>query len=137
MATTPNPLEALTKALGVLAVGAEVAAEIQSAREKHGDQLETPIGNGRTASLLHDLAKTLSSKRHLAYLENGELEELAKAYCQGRTPSPEVEGDSWMKIIFEEFAEALAAEGADVRAELIQLAAMAQAAVLAYDHQNA
>lgn len=117
-------------------IGGEVLAEVQSARAKHGNQNHLPQGVGPDRSLSDEMAEYDPSPDATGGWTNADLEASAKARCQDAVNTNE--GDTWEKIITEEWAEYVAAETPeDQRAELIQLAAMAISAIRALDSQGA
>lgn len=97
----------------------EVLAELRRQNEKWGEQNHA-LGTGPDQRFLGARFSTLAQD--------------AKAECQANGPGE----DTWAAILLEEVFEALEeADPARVRAELIQVAAVAVQAVLSIDRQAA
>lgn len=92
----------------------EVIAEIRQAEEKHGAQLDLPMFHPNGHAIMEG--------------------SLAKHYTDMRSRAGEV---SWADILLEEVAESFDErdDTTKLRAELIQVAAMAVAWIRALDHQ--
>lgn len=127
-----DPLEQIQNSLAALSVAHEFARELRSAREKHGEQNDLSLGFNteyRLGSLLGDL-ETFGGLPHGFRVADEDLEKAAKRLCGGT-------GVAWRDILFEEFAETLTAETPEeLRAELVQVGAMALGAILALDYQQ-
>lgn len=115
----------------------DVNAEIDRARRKHGSQHDTPMGTGSEASYAEqldhaavELGLYTDDDFTLDCLTNAQLEQCAKHVCQ-------VTGDSWVKILGEEFFEAAAADDpAELDAELVQTIAMGVSMLQAHRRQR-
>lgn len=125
---------------------ADVQAEIDRARRKHGTQHDTPMGTGPDGDFLFQLDQAAAAAEvytdadeHylLDSLSNAELEIAAKRLCADGGTGDGTGGDTWAKILFEEFAEALAADDDELDAELVQVIAMAISMLQAHRRQQA
>lgn len=131
-------LENLTDVGERLQIWSDVSEEIDRARRKHGTQHDTPMGTGSEASYAEqldhaacELGLYTDDDYTLDCLTNAQLEQCAKNVCQ-------VTGDSWVKILGEEFFEAAAADDPDeLDAELVQTIAMGVSMLQAHRRQRA
>lgn len=122
--TTPPRWQRLFHALALTGVLAEVAEEISRAQEKHGSQVDVPFGTGSTATYLSALDE--HSGIYLDCQVNSDTEKAAKALTDA-TPTR-------FNILAEEVFEAGAAnDWPSLRAELVQVAAMAAAWIVVGD----
>jgi hypothetical protein len=122
----------ILRTMQATSVAFEVVGEVTKAAEKHGDQKDMALGFGSDESLMLDLYNETGLKMRL--LSNADLANVARSLEQSTSKAGK---PSWARVIFEEFAEAIAEdEWAKQRAELLQNGAMIVAAILAGDHQN-
>ena len=131
-------LEVLRDASERMSIWSDVTAELSRARAKHGTQHDIPMGTGPAESyalLLDNAAVNLDfydeEDHTLDCLNNRQLEECAKFVEQ-------TTGDSWVKILGEEFFEAAATDDPDdLDAELVQTIAMGVSMLQAHRRQQA
>lgn len=123
----------------------DVNAEIDRARRKHGTQHDTPMGTGPDGDFLFQLDQaaaraevyTDESEHYLLdSLSNAELEIAAKRLCADGGTGDGTGGDTWAKILFEEFTEALGADDDDLDGELVQTIAMGVSMLQAHRRQR-
>lgn len=130
-------VERLTDVGERIAIWQDVNTEIDRARKKHGVQHSTPMGTGPDESYMLSLdaaASALGLWEDEAFtldcLSNAEVERAAKHVCQET-------GDSWVKILGEEFFEAAATDDPDeLDAELVQTIAMGVSMLQAHRRQR-
>lgn len=116
-----------------ISVAFELVGEVKKARDQHGEQRHLPLGTGPEKELLFGIESNLEAF-NLADADNGELADAAKLACERAFKRGE---GTWQHIITEEWAEAMAEEDPTLlRAELVQLGAMAISAIMALDHQQ-
>lgn len=124
-----------------MTIWSDVSAEIDRARRKHGVQHDIPMGTGPAESFLWALDQAAAEaglygdegddRITLDTLDNADAEVAAKHLCQET-------GDSWVKILGEEFLEAAATDDpADLDAELVQTIAMGVSMLQALRRQQA
>lgn len=120
-------LEDMRQSILIMGVAGEVIQEIGSARDKHGIQNHLPDGDvGSQGTIVEDLIAGSESLNP----DNLDIEEVAKRFCENKPYT-------WEKILTEEWAEAMSCDHQDdLRAELIQVAAMAASWVLAIDSRK-
>lgn len=142
--TTKIAMEALKDLSERIQIWGDVNAEIDRARRKHGTQHKTPMGTGPDSRLLYELDQAALREElytgdefTLDCLTNAELERAAKRLCADGGTGDGTGGDTWAKILFEEFCEALGAEGDDLDAELVQTIAMGISMLQALRRQRA
>lgn len=115
------------------AVYSEIAAEVTRSTEKHGDQSHVPLGTGDQVPLLHG-TKLAKPFEHVPVT----MGTLAYTARQVTDNSFAIGGGTWADILLEEVAEALAEDDpVRVRAELVQVAAVAVKFIDAIDRQGA
>lgn len=114
------------------AVYDQIAAEVTRSTQKHGDQSHVPLGTGDQTPMLHGCE--LPQPHPHAAVTMGTFAHTARAV----TDSAFRDGyGTWADILLEEVAEALAEDTpAKVRAELIQVAAVAVKFIDAIDRQE-
>lgn len=117
---------------------AAVTAEFWRARELHGDQTDRPLGTGPDKGYVNELDDYLddmrvergpASEKHHG-LDNVTVANAARVLCQ--QASSTAEGDTWAKIVGEEFFELLAEDDLEkVATEAVQTIAMLVNLILA------
>jgi hypothetical protein len=130
-------VDSLVETAEIYEIFGDVSAEIRRAREKHGTQHHIEMGTGREASYLEQLDHAAVELKlytdddyTLDCLDNAQLEQCAKHVCQET-------GDTWVKILGEEFFEAVATDDPDeLDAELVQTIAMAVSMLQAHRRQQ-
>lgn len=139
-------IERLTDIGERMHIFADVQTEIDRARRKHGTQHETPMGTGPDGDFLYQLDQAAAAAEvytdegeHylLDSLSNAELEIAAKRLCADGGTGDGTGGDTWAKILFEEFVETLAADDDELDAELVQVIAMGVSMLQAHRRQQA
>lgn len=114
----------------LLEIFGAATAEVFRARELHGDQTDLPLGTGPDRkSWVDDLID--SEPLHFAAdWTNQTTADVARIRCQAAAATPE--GDTWEKIITEEYAELLAESDPEkIEVEAIQTIAMLANLILA------
>lgn len=98
----------------------EIQAEVDASTEKHGDQSHLPLGTGPKTTLFAGWT----------------AEQTARAAKHRTDTAAEVGRVTWLEILTEEWAEAGEATGAELRAELVQVAAVAVKMIDAIDKKG-
>lgn len=133
MTDLTEAIDKINDSVRLIGVLGEVSVEVFQAREKHGKQADMAFGTGPTEDYLLQLEEALGEVT-IYDAPNSVVTLAAKRLEQESSRRGE---PTWANVLGEEFFEALAEDDwPKLRAELIQVAAMATSWVTIGDEKN-